>query len=79
MSTEEDKLEEEKNINTTLLLEPSNEEAMYLLIDIETHVPEYNFIKTKVLKKGKVRRAKLYYMRDRKGKAAKIKEKVNFN
>ena len=27
----------------------------------------------KVLKKGKVRRAKLYYMRKRKGKAAKIK------
>ena len=28
-----------------------------------------------VLKKGKVRRAKLYYLRDREGKAAKIKEK----
>jgi large subunit ribosomal protein L19 len=25
--------------------------------------------------RGKVRRAKLYYLRDRKGKAAKIKEK----
>lgn len=30
----------------------------------------------KVLKKGDVRRAKLYYLRDRVGKAAKIKEKV---
>ncbi len=30
-----------------------------------------------VLKKGKVRRAKLYYMRDRQGKAAKVKEIVN--
>lgn len=29
----------------------------------------------KVLKRGKVRRAKLYYLRDRQGKAAKVKEK----
>jgi large subunit ribosomal protein L19 len=28
-----------------------------------------------VMKKGKVRRAKLYYLREREGKAAKIKEK----
>ena len=33
----------------------------------------------KVLKKGKVRRAKLYYLRSRKGKAARVKEKVSFN
>ncbi len=32
---EENKIELEKNINTVLLLEPNNEEAMYLLIDIE--------------------------------------------
>jgi large subunit ribosomal protein L19 len=31
--------------------------------------------KVKVLRHGRVRRAKLYYLRDRKGKAAKIKEK----
>ena len=41
------------------------------------HSPNINSIK--VLKKGKVRRAKLYYMRGRKGKAAQIKEQVNFN
>ncbi len=29
----------------------------------------------KVMRRGKVRRAKLYYMRDRYGKAAKVKEK----
>ncbi len=29
-----------------------------------------------VKRKGSVRRAKLYYMRDRKGKAARIKEKI---
>lgn len=29
----------------------------------------------KVLKKGKVRRAKLYYLREKEGKAARIKEK----
>ena len=32
---EENEVEEEKNINTTLLLEPNNEEAMYMLIDIK--------------------------------------------
>ena len=30
----------------------------------------------KVVSHGKVRRAKLYYLRDRKGKAAKIKQKI---
>lgn len=32
--------------------------------------------KIEVLKKGSVRRAKLYYLRGKKGKAAKIKEKA---
>jgi large subunit ribosomal protein L19 len=32
-----------------------------------------------VKRKGAVRRAKLYYMRDRKGKAARIKEKIATN
>ena len=32
----------------------------------------------KVLKEGKVRRAKLYYLRNLKGKAARIKTKINF-
>lgn len=31
--------------------------------------------KIEVVKRGKVRRAKLYYLRDKKGKAAKIKER----
>jgi large subunit ribosomal protein L19 len=31
----------------------------------------------KVLRRGKVRRAKLYYLRDRRGKAARIKELKN--
>ena len=34
-----------------------------------------NVIEIKVLKSGKVRRAKLYYLRDLKGKSARIKEK----
>ena len=38
------------------------------------HSPNIEDIK--VLKKGKVRRAKLYYLRDRKGKAARIKERI---
>ncbi len=45
---EEDKKEEEKNINTTLLLDPRNEEAMYLLIDIE--LKRSNFSKVEELK-----------------------------
>lgn len=34
-----------------------------------------NLVEVKVLKRGKVRRAKLYYLRDLVGKKAKIKEK----
>ena len=45
---EEDKSEEEKNINTTLLLEPRNEDAMYLLIEIE--IDRSNFSKVNELK-----------------------------
>ncbi len=37
--------------------------------------PAININKIEVLKKGSVRRAKLYYLRAKKGKAAKIKEK----
>lgn len=35
-----------------------------------------NIAKVEVLKVGKVRRAKLYYMRGRQGKAARIREKI---
>jgi ribosomal protein L19 len=34
-----------------------------------------NIDKIEVVSRGKVRRAKLYYLRDLRGKAAKIKEK----
>ena len=43
----EDNLNEEKYVNTTLLLEPRNEEAMYLLIDIE--INRSNFSKAEEL------------------------------
>ena len=33
----------------------------------------------KVVRSGKVRRAKLYYLRDRKGKSARIAEKIKKN
>ena len=39
------------------------------------HSPNLDSIK--VIKKGKVRRAKLYYLRGRQGKAAKIKEIIS--
>lgn len=35
-----------------------------------------NVDSVKVIRKGKVRRAKLYYLRDRVGKAAKVKEDI---
>ena len=39
------------------------------------HSPNLDSIE--VVKKGKVRRAKLYYLRNRQGKAAKVKEIIN--
>ncbi len=38
-----------------------------------------HIVDIKVLKQGKVRRARLYYLRDLVGKKAKIKEKRTFN
>ncbi len=35
-----------------------------------------NVVKVELVREGKVRRAKLYYVRDRVGKAAKVKEKI---
>lgn len=35
-----------------------------------------NVVDVKVVRSGKVRRAKLYYLRDRVGKAAKVKENI---
>ena len=45
---EENELEEKKNLNTTLLLEPDNEEAIYLLIEIE--LKRSNFSRVKKLR-----------------------------
>ncbi len=42
--------EEEKNLKTTILLDPKNEEAIYLLMDIE--IERSNFAKVKELKKN---------------------------
>jgi len=46
-------------------------------VGVERIFPLYspNIDSIKVVRKGSVRRAKLYYLRDKKGKAAKIKEK----
>jgi len=43
--TEENEREEEKNVNTALLLEPNNEEAMYMLIDLKLKRSDYNKVK----------------------------------
>ena len=37
--------EEEKNVNTALLLEPNNEEAMFMLINIELQKSNYSEVK----------------------------------
>tara|TARA_Y100000588_G_C13692203_1_gene684926 strand:+ start:223 stop:582 length:360 start_codon:yes stop_codon:yes gene_type:complete len=39
------------------------------------HSPNLDYIK--VVKQGKVRRAKIYYLRELKGKAARIKDRTN--
>lgn len=46
-------------------------------VGVERNFPLYSPIidKIEVLTKGRVRRAKLYYLRDLRGKAARIKEK----
>ena len=46
---EENEKEEEKNINTVLLLEPKNEEAIYMLIKIQ--LKKSNYLKVKDLSK----------------------------
>ena len=43
--TEENEREKEKNINTTLLLEPDNEDAMYMLIDLKLKKSDYTKVK----------------------------------
>ena len=47
---DENESETKKNLDTALLLEPDNEEAMYMLIDIE--LERSNFSKVKELKKN---------------------------
>ena len=42
---EENKKEEQKNINTVLLLDPKNEESNYLLIEIELKKSNYSKVK----------------------------------
>ena len=46
---EKNEKEEEKNINTVLLLEPKNEEAIYILIQIQ--LKRSNYLKVKELSK----------------------------
>ena len=45
-NSEENEKEEEKNLKTTLLLEPDNEEAMYMLINIELKKSNYTEVKS---------------------------------
>ena len=44
-NSEENEKEEEKNLKTTLLLAPDNEEAMYMLINIELKKSNYSEVK----------------------------------
>ncbi len=47
---EENEKEEKKNLDTTLLLEPDNEEAMYMLINI--YLKKSNYLKINELKEN---------------------------
>ena len=51
---EDNKREEEKNINTVLLLNPQNEEANYLLMEIELKKSNYSKVKELVEKFTKI-------------------------
>ena len=53
-NSEENQKEEEKNINTVLLLEPSNEEALYMLMNIEIKKSNYTKVKKLTEKFSKV-------------------------
>ena len=44
-NSEDNKKEEEKNINTVLLLMPNNEEATYMLMEIELEKSNYSKVK----------------------------------
>tara|TARA_B100001175_G_C19183622_1_gene483258 strand:- start:227 stop:670 length:444 start_codon:yes stop_codon:yes gene_type:complete len=44
-NSEDNQEEEEKNLNTTLLLDPDNEEAMFMLINIELKKSNYSQVK----------------------------------
>ena len=44
-NSENNKKEEEKNLNTVLLLEPKNEDALYMLIEIELKKSNYSKVK----------------------------------
>ena len=50
---EENEIEKEKNLKTTLLLEPDNEEAMYMLIDIKLEKSDIEKVK-ELMKKFEV-------------------------
>ena len=52
---------------------------VYYGVGVERIFPIHspNVKNVEVVRKGKVRRSKLYYLRDRVGKAAKVKEKTN--
>ena len=47
---EDNELEKEKNLDTTLLLEPDNEEAMYMLIDIKLEKSDIEKVKELLIK-----------------------------
>ena len=44
-NVEENEKEEEKNLNTVLLLEPNNEDAMYMLMDMQLKRSNYSKVK----------------------------------
>lgn len=64
--------------NTAASTRPSSVRRISYGVGVEKVFPLYSPVieKVETVRKGKVRRAKLYYLRDRVGKAAKVKEKL---
>ena len=64
--------------NNSGIAEPFTVRRVAYGVGVERVFPIHspNVTDIKVIRRGKVRRSKLYYLRDRVGKAAKVKEKI---
>ena len=64
--------------NNSVISEPFTVRRVSYGVGVERGFPVHspNVDKVEVVRDGRIRRAKLYYLRDRVGKAAKVKEQI---